>query len=133
MARSSLTLPRSHKADRAQEAFTPSLHGAGQAFEHLDALLPPEAAVGDALPMHQRHSGHELLATAYEMAFDHDADDAPISHLDLSADIGDDKGLVFGFLAAVAVTRIDHHRRAKAGAFDLAASGFDIFGVVIRG
>jgi hypothetical protein len=58
---------------------------------------------------------------------------ASISHLDLSADIGDDKGLVFGLLAAVAVARIDHHHRAKAGAFDLAADGVDIFGIVIRG
>src|SRR5688572_13281584 len=51
----------------------------GERIEHRDGLLPANAAVGDAQSVHELLPGHQILPTAFQVAFDHDAEDALVA------------------------------------------------------
>src|SRR3954469_7116932 len=61
----------------------PSSHGSGEEVEDADGVLPPDAAVRDALAIDELVPRDQVLASGDEMALDHDADDALFSSADL--------------------------------------------------
>ena len=61
--------------------------GSGQPLEHLDGLLPGDAAVGDRLSVAQLLTGTQVLAPGHEEGLDHHAGDRPVPGGDLRADL----------------------------------------------
>src|SRR5690606_16498843 len=84
--------PRSLRSGRARRRLRqplPHTHGLREPLEHLDRLVPADAAVGDALAVRQRTAA-EILAAGDEVALDHHADDPRLARFDLRGDGVDD-------------------------------------------
>src|SRR6185295_19466694 len=77
-------------------------------------LIPPDARVGDALPVHESRWIRELLASCDEEALDHHAGDTTLAGRDLGSDVARDGGLPKVISLAVPVARIDDEPLGKA-------------------
>ena len=96
-------------------------------------FVPADAGVGDALAVDEFFAGNEFLGSGYEVAFEHDAHDAPVATGDLAGDVAADGGLLGVVLVAVRVAAVDHDARWDAGLFHLATGLFDRCSVVVDG
>ena len=65
-------------------------HGFGEVVDQGAAVFPADAGVGDAEAVDQGFPWHEILTAGFEMAFDHDAENARIAGGDLAGDISAD-------------------------------------------
>src|SRR3954462_7213330 len=81
----------------------PRAHGLRELFEHAEAFLPAETAVGNRHAVLQRLARHEVLPAGLEMAFHHDPEDARVPCRDLPRHVVPDVDLLLRVLAAVAV------------------------------
>ena len=57
----------------------PLANAVGKHVEHLAAVLPADAAVGDAHAIDQFLAGNQVLPAGLEMAFEHDPEDARVA------------------------------------------------------
>ena len=69
----------------AQQA--PSTHTFRQRIEQRHRLFPADAAVGDALRIHQLFAGHEILPPRIDMALAHHAENALVAGTDLTGHV----------------------------------------------
>src|SRR5690606_15300798 len=76
-----------HAASSALSARTALAQGLRQEFEYRPGLRPAQAGVGDGHSVSQRHAGLQVLAAFFQMAFDHDVDDARFALGQLPGDV----------------------------------------------
>ena len=109
----------------------PPAYAVSQSVEQFAAFFPAYATIGDADAIGQRLARHQILATGFEMAFCHDAENPVITIGNLAAHILPHIHLAFRLLAAVAVTEIDHDACRNSGLGKTAAGSIHTGGVVI--
>src|SRR6185436_14982277 len=94
---------------------TPPAHAIGERLEQLLAVLPADAAIGDALPVDERLTRHEILPPGFQVTLDHDAENAVLAGGELARDIGADLDLLLRILARVRMAEIDHQALGETG------------------
>src|SRR5690606_15169497 len=90
-------------------------HGLRQEYELRPGLRPAQAGVGDGHSVAQRHAGLQVLAAFFQMAFDHDADDARFALGQLPGDVVRHIDLALVRFVGVGVRAVDHDLFALAG------------------
>src|SRR5262245_56781740 len=83
-------------------------HGFCEILQNRKRRVPGDAAVGHALAKGHPAALADLLATADQEAFDHDAEDGAAAARYLRRDGGRDLRLFVGLFAAVGVAGVDH-------------------------
>jgi hypothetical protein len=87
-------------------------HSRRKFFKHCDRCFPAKEPVCDALPIGERLTGRNVLTSAHQMAFDHDAHDGVVACGNLMVDTRRDLRLFVGVLGAA---DIDGHRFGRTG------------------
>src|SRR5208337_3989257 len=89
----------------------------GEFSEELQGFVPSDAAVGDALPVHEWFPVKQFLRTCDQVALKHHANDASVSSGDLCDHFAADDWLFRVILVAVSMAAIDHDPRWQARVF----------------
>src|SRR5581483_7914848 len=110
---------------------TPLARRGGERVDQSSAVFPANTGVGDALAVGQRFSRDQILAPGFQMALDHDAEDARVAAGDLRRDVVPDGDLFEGILAAVVVAAVDHDARGNPRFGEILGRGVDVGGVVV--
>src|SRR5581483_4341337 len=80
----------------------PAAHRVGEGVEQRAALFPADAGVRNALPVDEIFPRDQILASGFQMALDHDAENRAVAGADLRRHVGADRDLALGVLGAVA-------------------------------
>ena len=112
--------------------FEPALaRGVGESIDQVAAVFPADASIGDTLAVDEWFPGEQILSSGFEVAFDHEAENAWVAGGDLPGHVLADAHLFGRLFAAVAMAAIDHDARGYTGFGQTLGRRIDVGGVVV--